>query len=145
MDYSPAFIQSGRFNVEYAASGQGFGDLQAAVVAIQRRTVGADLFSVLTQIDKDVRMIIRYGCTGTHEFFHADFDKLVSAIVLEMGNVMTGHDYAPNALKCKNTPDMLDSGNFAEDENSCRDVLMRCFNQPRQRVALTLSLFFPKV
>jgi CheY-specific phosphatase CheX len=36
-------------------------------------------------------MIERNGSAGAHEFLHADFDNAVTAVVLEVGNVVAGH------------------------------------------------------
>lgn len=66
--------------------------LQRRIVAIERRAVGADLLVLIAQIDEDVRMIIGNRSAGAHEFLHADFDDAMSAVVLEMGNIVAGHD-----------------------------------------------------
>jgi hypothetical protein len=43
------------------------------------------------------------GCAGAHEFLHADFDDAISTIVLEMGNVVAGHDDLRMLLNCART------------------------------------------
>lgn len=39
-----------------------------------------------------MRMVIGDRGAGAHEFLHADLDNAVTAVVLEMGNIVAGHD-----------------------------------------------------
>ena len=78
--------------MEDATGRVGLVGLQRRIVAIERRAVGADLLVLVAHIDEDMRMIVGNRGAGAHEFLHADFDNAVSAVILEMGNIVTGHD-----------------------------------------------------
>jgi hypothetical protein len=45
----------------------------------------------MAHVDEDVRMVEGGGRARAHEFLHADFDHLMTAVVLEMGNAVPGH------------------------------------------------------
>ena len=85
-------MASGRLEVEDAAGRVGLVGLQRRIVAEERRAVRADLFALVAEVDEDVRMIVRDRGAGAHEFLHADFDDAMSAVVLEMRNIVAGHD-----------------------------------------------------
>src|SRR6185312_4815457 len=74
-----------------ATGGQRFSRLQRRRIAIERRTVGADLFVVVAHVEEYVRVIERRVGTDAHEFLDADVDSRVACIVLEMGNGTAGH------------------------------------------------------
>ena len=57
-----------------------------AAVAVKRRAIRANAFILVAHVDKDMRMIEGRIGADAHEFLHADFNRLVSAGVLEMGN-----------------------------------------------------------
>ena len=78
--------------MEDATGRVGLVGLQRRIIAIERRAVGTNLLVLVAHIDEDMRMIVGNRGTGAHEFLHADFDNAVSAVILEMGNIVTGHD-----------------------------------------------------
>src|SRR5690348_6947030 len=85
-------MASGSLEMEDAAGRIGLIRLQRRIVAIERRAVGAYLIVLVAKIDEDVGMIIGNRSASAHEFLHADFDDAMSAVVLEMGNIVAGHD-----------------------------------------------------
>jgi hypothetical protein len=71
------------------------------VEAKERRAVGADDLAVVTQVEKDMRMIEWRERPDAHEFARADLDHARAGLVVEMGNDMVCHDQLSGASSGK--------------------------------------------
>src|SRR3954470_48546 len=59
--------------------------------AIQRRTIRADDFVVVAEVEKHMRMVERRVGADAHEFLRADLDHGNAGIVVEVRDDMIGH------------------------------------------------------
>jgi hypothetical protein len=91
---------SSRLVVKLATGRAGLRRFQLGIIAVERGTIGADFFVVITKIDEYVRVIKRDICANAHEFLHANFNGRVACVILKMGNCMASHCDYPRRSIC---------------------------------------------
>jgi hypothetical protein len=65
--------------------------VERGIVAVERRTIGADDFQIAAHVEKDVRMVERGLGAHAHEPVRANVDDRNARIVMEMWNDVVRH------------------------------------------------------
>ncbi len=81
--------------------------LERRIVAVKRRTIGADIFVIVTHVAKDMGMIKRRHGPDAHEFLGADLDFVNANVIVEMRNDRVGHArdcVADDCARCRKAP-----------------------------------------
>jgi hypothetical protein len=86
---------SGGFVLYHAFGRPGLAWGKIGGVAIQRRAVGADDLVVVTEVEKNVRVIERRIGAYAHEFLRSDLDDRNPGVIVKVRNDVIGHFVLP--------------------------------------------------
>src|SRR5579883_2748718 len=80
---------------EFAAQGTfrgpGFLCGEARIVAVERGTIGADIFVIVAHVAEDMGMIERRQSADAHEFLGANLNDRDAKVVMEVRDDLIGH------------------------------------------------------
>jgi len=84
--------RSGGLVLHHAFRRPGFAGREVGGITKQGRAIGTDDLVIVTEIEKDMRVIERRICAHTHELLGADLDDRDAGIVVKVRNDMIGHN-----------------------------------------------------